>query len=119
MQPFLLATGGTVLIGPAAVAAACLSSQEASNHTGENICVCGVVASAQYAVRSKSQPTFLNLDKPYPNQVFTVVIFGSDRPKFDEPERTLLGKHVCVTGEIRLYQEKPEIIVHGPEQLKE
>jgi hypothetical protein len=108
----------TVLIRPFAALAACLSPEEANTHVGEDTCVCGVVASTHYAPNSKSQPTFLNLDKPYPNQPFTAVIFGDDRPKFGEPERALQGKHICVTGEIQLYRQKPEIIVHGPGQLK-
>jgi hypothetical protein len=74
---------------------------------------------ARYAAYVNSKPTFLNLDKPYPNEVFTAVIFTDDRAKFSEPERKLEGKHVCVTGEIRLYREKPEIILHDPEQLRE
>lgn len=104
---------------PFAAVGACLSPEEAHNHVGENVCICGVAVSAHYDPYYESQPTFLNLDKPYPNQPFTAVIFGSDRSKFEEPERTFRGKHVCVTGEIQLYRQKPEIIVHDPEQLKE
>jgi len=48
-----------------------ISPAEAAKHIGEKATVCGVVASARYASRSKGQPTFLNLDKPYPNQIFT------------------------------------------------
>jgi hypothetical protein len=29
------------------------------------------------------QPSFINLGKPYAQQIFTVLIFGDDRPKFD------------------------------------
>jgi hypothetical protein len=29
---------------------------------------------------------FLNLDQPYPREVFTVLIWGSDRAKFGTPE---------------------------------
>jgi hypothetical protein len=50
-------------IGGRAHAGACLRPEEAQ-HIGENTCVCGVVASTHYASPSKSQPTFLNLDKP-------------------------------------------------------
>lgn len=96
---------------------AAINAEEAARHVGENATVCGVVASATYAARSRSQPTFLNLDKPYPNQVFTAVIFGSDRSKFGEPEVSLQGKRICVTGAIRLYRGKPEIILHDPSQL--
>jgi DNA/RNA endonuclease YhcR with UshA esterase domain len=119
MKPPILFAVVTVLTWPFAAAGACLGPEEANNHVGESACVCGFVASSHYAPNSKSQRTFLNLDKPYPNQRFTAVIFGDDRSKFGEPERTFQGKHVCVTGEIQLYRQKPEIIVHDPEQLKE
>src|SRR5262249_10604251 len=54
---------------------ASLTAAEAANHLGETATVCGQVASAHYASTSKARPTFINLDKPYPNQVFTAVIF--------------------------------------------
>lgn len=121
MKLSFLSTAITVLVWSfAAVAAApCLSADDARHHVGENTCVCGVVASTRYAQSTGRQPTFLNFDKPYPNQIFTAVIWGADRSKFGEPERAFEGKHVCVTGAIELYREKPEIIVHDPAQLNE
>ena len=56
---------------------------------------------------------------PYPNEVFTAVIFVSSRPKFGTPETTFRGKRVCVTGQVRNYRGKPEIIVSDPSQLSE
>ena len=80
--------------------------------------VCGTVASATYAVRSKGRPSFLNLDQPYPKQIFTVVIWGSDRNKFKNPPETFFkGKRICVTGIIEDYRGKPEIIVRSPDQI--
>ncbi len=64
---------------------AAISPEEAINHIGQNQTVCGVVASAHYAAHSKGRPTFLNLDRPYPNQIFTAVIWGRDRNNFSEP----------------------------------
>jgi hypothetical protein len=81
--------------------------------------VCGAVASAKFAANSRSQPTFLDFDRAYPNAVFTAVIFGTDRPKFGAPETSLRGKRVCVTGQIRDYRGKPEIILNDPSQLTE
>jgi micrococcal nuclease len=76
-------------------------------------------ASAHFAAKSKGQPTFINLDKPYPNQVFTVLIWGSDRGKFEKPPETLYsGKEICVTGMVQSYQGRPEIIVKDPSQIK-
>jgi hypothetical protein len=53
-----------------------LTANEAKDHVGETATVCGSVVSTRYATSSKGRPTFLNLDKPYPNQVFTVLIWG-------------------------------------------
>ena len=59
------------------------------------------------------------MGQPYPNEAFTTVIFGTDRAKFGEPETTLHGKRICVTGQVRNYRGKPEIIVSDPGQLTE
>lgn len=98
-------------------AAAPLSAQEAGKHIGEIRTVCGEVASAKYAARSRRQPTFFDLERPYPNQAFAIIIWGADRAKFEMPEVRLLGKQVCATGPIEIYRGKPEIIVADPAQL--
>ena len=103
---------------PVAAAADDLTARQAGGHMGELATVCGTVASGTHAVRTKGQPTFLNLDEPYPRQVFTILIWGSDRPKFGAPEASLMGKRVCATGRIEGYKGTPEIIVREPGQLK-
>jgi hypothetical protein len=99
--------------------AASLKPEEAAGHVGENATVCGVVASATYAAQVPTAPTLLNFGKPYPNQIFTAVIFGSDRKKFGTPEILLREKEVCVTGGIFLYHGEPEMILRDPKQLSE
>jgi hypothetical protein len=95
-----------------------IAAAEAKNHVGENATVCGEVASTHYSERSRGNPTFINLDKPYPNQVFTIVIWGSDRVKFGDPEEKYREKNVCVTGSITLYRGSPEVVAHEPSQIK-
>ena len=52
-------------------------------------------------------------------QIFTVPIWGSGRGKFKEPPETLYDqKQICVTGVIKEYKGKPEIIVNNPEQIQ-
>lgn len=97
-----------------------ITPEEAQQHIGQNQTVCGTVASAHYARGSRGQPTFLNLDRPYPNQIFTVLIWGDKRSLFNEPpEKYFSGKRICVTGTIKSYRGKPEIIVNSPSQVKE
>ena len=120
MSALRLLVTSTALIGWVVGAhAATLSPEEAAKHVGENVTVCGVVAAAKYAAQSRGGPTFLDFGKPYPNAIFTALILGGDRAKFGTPEKTLQGKQVCVTGEIQLYQGKPEIILTDPKQLAE
>jgi DNA/RNA endonuclease YhcR with UshA esterase domain len=95
-----------------------LTAAEAKKHVGEKATVCGKVVSTRYAVRSRGQPTFLNLDEPYPRQVFTVVIWGSDRANFGSPEVTYQGKKVCVKGNIEDYRGVPEIVASEAAQIK-
>jgi hypothetical protein len=94
-----------------------LTPDETPRHIGETATVCGVVASTRYAAGTKGQPTFLNFDMPYPRQIFTVVIWGSDRPKFGTPETTLMNKRACATGTIQSFRGKAEIIATDPGQL--
>ena len=107
-----------------ALAQETIKPEEATKFIGQQKTVCGKVANANhpslgYTENLTEQPTFLNFNKPYPNQVFTVVILGVDRGKFEKPPETLYSeKEICVTGIIQTYQGQPEIIVKEPSQIK-
>ena len=94
-----------------------LLSYQAKNHLGENATVCGIVVSAKYLQSKGRSPTLLNLDKPYPQQPFTIVIWGADRAKFGKPEESYANKHVCVTGTITEFRGTPEIVVKDPTRI--
>jgi hypothetical protein len=94
-----------------------LSAVEAKNHIGETATVCGRVASSRYADKSKGQPTFLNLDEPYPTEIFTILIWGDDRAKFGAPESKYRDANVCVTGKIASYRGSPEIVATDANQI--
>ena len=93
--------------------------EDAASYVGANATVCGVIASSNYAAGSSAQPTFLDFSKPYPNEPFSALILGDDRAKFGAPEVSLRGKRVCVTGEIFVYEGKPQIILRDPEQMSD
>jgi hypothetical protein len=95
-----------------------LTAAEAKNHVGETATVCGRVASIHFAEKAKGLPTFMNLDMPYPQQIFTIVIWGTDRPKFGNPERTYRDKNVCVSGKITSHRGIPEITINTPGQIQ-
>ena len=119
----LLTTCSSYLaVPPSAVAAvrvlATIQSEQAQEHIGEVNTVCGLVASARYVDSDPARPTFLNFDRPYPNQTFAVRIPGPSRAGFNEPPEVLFNeKTVCVTGRIEEHRGKPEIVVEDPSQI--
>lgn len=96
-----------------------ISADKADNFVGEIKTVCGTVVSAFYYYRSNGKPTFLNIDKAYPNNEFMIVIWGDDRYRFNPvPDKKYLKKNICVTGKIIMYQGTAEIVVNNPNQIE-
>ena len=92
-----------------------ISAAQAKAHEGENATVCGKVASERTATSSRGEPTFINLDAAYPNQVFTILVWGDDRQKVGALPSE--GSRVCATGLITDYRGVPEIVVRSSGQL--
>lgn len=96
-----------------------IAPSEAASHVGKEMTVCGKAVDTNYVPGSRGQPTFINLDEAYPDHIFTIVIWGENRWRFDHlPEIALRGKRICVTGEIETYRGKPQIEVTYPEQIE-
>ena len=95
-----------------------INSYEAARYAGKKATVCGQVASTNYARENKGQPTYLNLDRGYPDQKFTAVIWGENRDKFSKPpEISYSGRKICVTGTITMSREVAQIVVLDPSQI--
>jgi len=105
----------TFLIAVTSINAQTLKIADAKNHLGETGTVCGKVVSERTATSSKGEPTFINLDEPYPNQTFTIVIWEEDRQ--DLGSLPPQGSRVCATGKIQSYRGVPEIVVRSVGQL--
>jgi len=87
---------------------------EAPNHIGEYACVSGKI---DHVYTSQKGTTFLNFCPDYKTCPFGAVIFGSNAYKFPNPGQ-YEGKTVEITGLIRSYQGRPEIILNDPGQIK-
>lgn len=95
-----------------------ITPEEGAKFFGQSKTVCGKVVSPKYAEKSKGQPTFLNLNQPYPNHIFTIVVWGDDRGKFQKPPEILYdGKNVCVNGLIVEHKGIPQIVAKYPSQI--
>jgi DNA/RNA endonuclease YhcR with UshA esterase domain len=99
-------------------AADTLDPADAAAHIGEEATVCGEVTGAKYSDHRKRKPTFIDFGPPHPNQLFTALIWGEYRDKFDYVPESLLGKTICVSGTITEYKGKAEIKVSDPAQIR-
>jgi len=99
-----------------------ITAVDAVKYVGQNKTVCGTVASTNYA--PEKLKTYLNIDKAFPDQVFTAVIEG--QPSHDTFKTAITGnpsdfyktKNVCVTGQIIDYKGKPQIMLNNVNQIK-
>ena len=96
-----------------------INSLQAKDYIGKETCVCGKVVSTKYVENGKSNPTYINLDKKYPEQTFTIMIFGQDRENFSyKPEEYLQGKTNCIKGKIGEFKGTPQIIANKENQVE-
>ena len=91
---------------------------QASQFIGKEATVCGVVDGARFAENAEGQPTFLFMDGNFPGHKFSARIWGRDRDAFDAAPESLTGKTVCVSGEIRTANGRPEIVVRRARDLQ-
>jgi len=96
-----------------------INTLQARDYIGKEACVCGKVVSTKFSENGKTNPTYINLDKKYPEQVFTLMIFGQDRQNFSyKPEEFLQGKTICVKGKVGEYKGTPQIIANKEKQVE-
>ena len=93
---------------------AVIADTDAAAHVGEMATVQRLVANVYTSSKGN---VFLNFEYPYPSEVFSGVIFSSSAAQFGDLT-AYQGRQVQVTGQIRLYKGKPEIILQSPNQLR-
>ncbi|MEM9935075.1 MAG: DNA/RNA non-specific endonuclease [Bacteroidota bacterium] len=73
--------------------------------TGEKVTICGTVVSATL---TRNGHIFLNLDKKFPNQIFSVAIWQEYTTNFSyQPHVDLLEKCICVKGKVKFSRDTP------------
>jgi micrococcal nuclease len=87
---------------------------EAPNHIGEYACVSGKI---DHVYTSKKGTIFLNFCPDYKTCPFGVTIFNKDAYKFPNPTQ-YEGQTVEITGLIRAYQGRSQIILDNLGQIK-
>lgn len=105
----------SVLLSALLFAQSNISIDSVKNHIGEKVMVCDEV----YGVKTTEKVTYINLGSAYPNSPLTVLIFSKDLVNFPEsPEKLYRNQQVCVTGLLKEYKGRMEIIISRPDELK-
>jgi len=77
--------------------------------------VCGTVVSAH---KSGKGHVFINLDKKFPETVFSATVWANDLKNFPYDLTTeLMLKQVCITGPVTTFKGTPTTYISGPESL--
>ena len=98
----------------APASAANIAVADALAHVGETATVVGVLS---HVHKTGSKTVFWDFDGATPGTGFTAVIFRSDAGKF--PDMTpMVGKTIAITGKIKLYDGKAEIVLNTIDQVK-
>lgn len=104
-------------INPESLPKGKFNTSQAKYHIGDKATVCGKVVSAKY--NEKSGATFINLDRKFPDQIFTIQIWKDSRQNFSyHPEEELLNKTICATGKILENQGVPVMTIYNESAIE-
>jgi hypothetical protein len=96
-----------------------VTTDEVSDLVGERGVVCGRVVNVTFARETGGQPTYLNLDRAFPDQPFDAVIWGRDLDAFPVDPRTAYAqREVCVAGRVTEHRGVPRIELRSPAQIE-
>ena len=88
--------------------------QDAAAYAGQTVTIAGQVVDTYQS----DKVVFLNFAKEYAT-TFKVVIFADAWPSFPAPPADYYrAKTIRVTGQVKMYQNAPEIIVDRPDQIE-
>ncbi len=101
------------LFAAAPALAADIPAVEAATHVGETGTVVGVLSGVH---KDSKNNIYLDMGGAYPDNAFSGILYphGANAPDFS----TLVGKTLAVTGRIKMYHGKPEIVIDSSDQMK-
>ncbi|MDK1671169.1 hypothetical protein QOK77_11420 [Moraxella osloensis] len=115
-----LLLGTTLLIGGTLQAHAeepKIEAVKAPFYVSKPVMACGILKETKHL----SNRHYLNLDKPYPNQSLTLLVWDNDYRWFEERFGKIdghIGKRFCARGTIEEYKNNLQIQVDNPQFLR-
>jgi len=86
-----------------------ITTSQAKEYIGKEVILKGKIASIKLASEGKST-NYINIDKPYPENVFTVVISNKYLEEHQLDLSQSVGKEITVKGIISVYEKDPKKI---------
>ena len=86
-----------------------ITTAKVNDYMDKEVYVVGKVVSFKLAAEGKNT-NYINIDKPYPESVFTVVISNSYLEKLNIKIEDLKDKNICIKGKITTYKNDPKQI---------
>ena len=86
-----------------------ITTAKVKEYMDKEVCVLGKVVSFKLASEGKFT-NYINIDKPYPESVFTVVITKSHLEKLNIKIEDLKDKDIYIKGKITIYKNDPKQI---------
>ena len=95
-----------------------VSADSIAKYEGKTVTVCSKVIETHVSGGDKKNVT-LNFGKPFPKNTFAVFIAEGDVANFkNNPAEFYKDKNICITGPVKMYKDKPEIVVTKEDQIK-
>lgn len=94
-----------------------IEAAKAAFYVGKPVMACGILKETKHL----SNRHYLNLDKPYPNQTLTLLVWDNDYRWFEERFGKIdghIGKRFCARGTIEEYKNNLQIKVGNPQFLR-
>lgn len=95
-----------------------ITTAKVKEYMDKEVCVLGKVVSFKLASEGKNT-NYINIDKPYPESVFTVVVSNFYLEKLNLKIEDLKDKEIYVKGKITTYKNDPKQIpqIYNPASI--
>ena len=95
-----------------------IQPRDAKKHKGDTVSLIGFVTDVKHVTNGDGSATFICLKTTDSKHSLTLRVSSFDRAKFKQaPEIAYLNQYVQVTGLVRTYKGKLEIILHSEDQI--
>ena len=95
-----------------------ITTAKVKEYMDKEVCVLGKVVSFKLASEGKNT-NYINIDKPYPENIFTVVISNFYLEKLNIKIEDLKDKEIYIKGKISIYKNDPKQIpqIYNPTSI--